>query len=58
MVSIRIEKVFKRDESIEVVFVFKKENVRYFSNFKGDESFLFIIREGVKYFLIDFRYIE
>ncbi len=58
MVSTRVEKIFKRDESIEAVFVSKKENVRYLSNFKGDESYLFITREGAKYLLTDFRYTE
>ncbi|AZT90049.1 aminopeptidase P family protein [Caldicellulosiruptor changbaiensis] len=58
MTDKRIEKVFARDEKIEAVFITKKENVRYLSNFKGDESFLLLTRDKKKYLLTDFRYVE
>ncbi|WAM32472.1 M24 family metallopeptidase [Caldicellulosiruptor naganoensis] len=58
MIDNRIEKLFDKDEKIEAVFVSKKENVRYLSNFKGDESFLLLTRNGKRYLLTDFRYIE
>ncbi|WAM34683.1 M24 family metallopeptidase [Caldicellulosiruptor morganii] len=58
MIEHRIEKLFERDERIEAVFVSKKENVRYLSDFKGDESFLILLRNGKRYLLTDFRYIE
>jgi len=58
MIDKRIEKVFVRDEKIEAVFITKKENVRYLSNFKGDESFLLLTRDKKKYLLTDFRYVE
>lgn len=45
MTDKRIEKVFTRDEKVEAVFITKKENVRYLSNFKGDESFLLLTRD-------------
>ncbi|ABP67815.1 peptidase M24 [Caldicellulosiruptor saccharolyticus DSM 8903] len=58
MTDKRIEKVFTRDEKVEAVFITKKENVRYLSNFKGDESFLLLTRDKKKYLLTDFRYVE
>lgn len=48
MTDKRIEKVFTRDEKVEAVFITKKENVRYLSNFKGDESFLLLTRDKKK----------
>lgn len=58
MIDKRIEEVFARDEKIEAVFITKRENVRYLSNFKGDESFLLLTRDKKKYLLTDFRYVE
>lgn len=58
MIEKRIEKVFERDDKIEAVFISKKENVRYLSNFKGDDSFLLLTKDKGKYLLTDFRYLE
>jgi len=53
----RIDKIFLRDANLQAVFVSKKENVRYFSDFTGDDSFLLLFKEKF-YFLTDFRYVE
>lgn len=58
MINNRIKRLFDMDENIKAAFISKKENVRYFSGFKGDESFLLLFKNGKKYIITDFRYTE
>lgn len=42
---------------LQAIFINKKEDVFYFSSFKGDDTFLFITLDNA-YIITDFRYIE
>jgi len=58
MIIDRIYRICEDDKNINAAFISKKENVRYFSKFKGDDSFLLLTRDGKRYVITDFRYTE
>ncbi|MEZ0537176.1 M24 family metallopeptidase [Caldicellulosiruptoraceae bacterium PP1] len=54
----RIQKVFNHINEVNALLLKKKENIRYFSGFKGDDSFLLLLSNSKRYLITDFRYVE
>lgn len=53
----RAMEMLKKDK-IESIFISTKENVRYLSEYTGDDAYLFITSLGDKYLITDKRYTE
>lgn len=51
-------KNFLQEKNLDAVLISKKENIRYFSNFSGDDSFLIACANGKNFLVTDFRYTE